>query len=238
MVPPLTRGPDQPDGRAAAAPALAVDAAYTAWAASYDRDPNRTRDLDAEVARQLVGPASAVVPGPLGLVVEAGCGTGKNTVHYAALARRVLALDFSAGMLDVARARVAAPQVQFAQADLQADWPAAAQDADLVCFHLVLEHMAQLAPVLARAARALRPGGHLLVSELHPFKQYLGGQARFQDPQGREQRIPAHVHHVSDYTAAAQGCGLQLLRLDERWHADDDPGGVPRLLCLVLRRTP
>ena len=217
------------------APAPPIDDAYSAWSASYDHDPNRTRDLDANVARQLVGPGAGALPGPLGLVIEAGCGTGKNTVHYATLAQRVLALDFSAGMLDVARGRVAAPHVQFVHADLQADWPAAAQGADLVCFHLVLEHIAQLAPVLARGARALRPGGHLLVSELHPFKQYMGGQARFHDAQGQERRIPAFVHHVSDHTAAAHGCGLQLLRLDEWWHADDDPAGVPRLLSLVLR---
>ncbi len=107
--------------------------------------------------------------------------------------------------------------------------------ADLVSFNLVLEHVQALAPVLQQAARALKPGGRVLVSELHPFKQYQHSQARFMGEDGVEVRIPAYTHHVSDYTTAACVHGLRLADVQEWWHAEDTPQGVPRLLTLCFQ---
>jgi ubiquinone/menaquinone biosynthesis C-methylase UbiE len=166
--------------------------AYTEWAATYDTCANPTRDLDGLALRSLMGSDR------LNWVVEAGCGTGKNTRYFAQIAQRVHALDFSAGMLEVARRSASAPQVQFDEADLSAGWPCASGCADLVSFNLVLEHINNLAPVLGEAARVLRPGGRVLVSELHPFKQYQSSQARFLSAAGTEVKVPAFTHHVSD----------------------------------------
>jgi malonyl-CoA O-methyltransferase len=86
-------------------------------------------------------------------LVEAGCGTGKNTRHFSQIAAEVHALDFSAGMLAVARRRVPTPHVHFHQADLSAAWPCRANSAQLVSFNLVLEHIQGVAGVLRKAAR-------------------------------------------------------------------------------------
>lgn len=209
---------------------MRIDAAYDAWAPSYDSQLNRTRDLDAQVARTLT-PA-----GPLALLIEAGCGTGKNTGHYAGTSSAVLALDFSAGMLAIARERIGLAQVQFEQADLQAAWPCVPASADRVCFHLVLEHIADLVPVLGHAATALKPGGQLIISELHPARQYRGGQAHYLDAAGNPVPVTAHLHHLRDYLQAIAAVGLQLQAVDEHWHAQDDRQGPPRLLSLVAQR--
>lgn len=206
--------------------------AYSAWAPHYDSDRNLTRDLDAQALRQLL-PRQ-----PLAHVVEAGCGTGKNTAHLADLATEVLALDFSEGMLAAARQKRWAGHVHFQQADLSQPWPCASGQADLVSFNLVLEHVEHLQPVLQEAARVLRPGGRLLISELHPFKQYQHSQARFVDATGAEVRIPAFTHHLSDYRAAALAAGLDWLDAQEWWHAQDPPQAVPRLLTLLFQAPP
>ena len=209
---------------------MRIDAAYDAWAPSYDSQPNRTRDLDALVARQLT-------PSPVGgLIVEAGCGTGKNTGHYAGVCDQVRAVDFSAGMLAVARQRITAGHVHFQQADLLQPWPCLAGSVDRVAFHLVLEHVQDLARVLCQAATTLRPGGQVVISELHPARQYRGSQAHYLDAAGDPVPVTAHLHHLSDYLGAASRAGLQLLALDEHWHADDARSGVPRQLSLVLQR--
>ena len=73
-------------------------------------------------------------------------------------------------------------------------------------FDLVLEHIEDLRPVLREAARVLRPGGRVLISELHPFKQYAGSQARCTDGDGVEQRVPAFTHHARPYGVAPSHC--------------------------------
>ena len=208
-----------------------VREAYSRWSARYDHDSNRTRDLDRHVTHQLLSQRR------FGRILELGCGTGKNTALLATIGDQVVALDFSDGMLERARAKVDAGHVVFAQADLTEPWPATATalQADLVVGNLVLEHIARLAPVFAQAAQNLRPGGKLLICELHPFRQYQGTQARFTDATGNPVLIPAHVHHVSEYLEAAQAAGLVLQQLNEWWH-DDDAGLPPRLLSLVFSR--
>ncbi len=130
--------------------------AYSYWAGSYDTDRNYTRDLDAEVTLDRLGrlrPRS---------VLELGCGTGKNTQLLARIGQAVQALDFSAEMLAVAKAKVTAENVQFTQTDLTRRWPAADESVDLIACNLVLEHIADLQPIFAEALRTLEDEWALL----------------------------------------------------------------------------
>ncbi|HMI57283.1 MAG TPA: methyltransferase domain-containing protein [Gemmatimonadaceae bacterium] len=203
--------------------------AYDRWSEQYDRDPNATRDLDALVLREA------------GLrvrerdVLEIGCGTGKNTEWLAREARSVIAMDFSEGMLSRARTRVSAPNVRFVAHDVRDAWPIAAASVDVVTCNLVLEHVSVLPPIFEQAARVLRSGGQLFLSELHPFRQLLGGQARFTHEQSGETTwIPAFRHSVSEFINAGLAAGLQLRDMGERIE-DGAPDDVPpRLLTLLF----
>ena len=207
-----------------------VQAAYTPWSATYDADRNPTRDLDQEVTRALLGHRRTRA------ILELGCGTGKNTTLLAQIGQQVQALDFSEGMLTQARAKVQAPNVTFTAADLTQPWPCASGSVDLIVGNLVLEHIADLGPVFAEAARVLQPGGELLLVELHPFKQYIGGKAVFEH--GQEQvEITAFVHNISDFLGAAARSGLALLDLKEWWHTEDEHTS-PRLLSLLFAKPP
>ena len=208
-----------------------VATAYDRWATQYDDDPNLTRDLDAVVVRRA----------PLRLagreVLELGCGTGKNTGWLAAEARQVVALDFSAGMLAVARDRVRAPHVRFVQHDVRAVWPLAPATVDVVVGNLVLEHVAELAPVYREAARVLRPGGQLFLCELHPFRQLRGAQAHFTDPATRATvHVPAFRHAASEYVNAGLAAGLVLRELGEWLEEGAAPELPPRLLSVLFER--
>jgi ubiquinone/menaquinone biosynthesis C-methylase UbiE len=207
-----------------------IQHAYDRWSEVYDSDANATRDLDASVLRLQ----------PLALegmdVLELGAGTGKNTVWLGERARQVLALDFSQGMLERARARLGdAANVRFARQDLRTPWAVPEGSFDRVVGNLVLEHIAELAPLFAQAARALRPGGMLYLCELHPFRQRTGSQAQFGAAGGRE-RITAFLHDVSDYVAAGLGAGLSLRALEEWWDDPADKSGLPRLLSQLWSR--
>ena len=212
------------------APDDRVARAYDAWAARYDEDVNRTRDLDAEVVRGVGLPVAQRD------VVELGCGTGKNTEWLAGEARSVVALDFSPGMLARARARVTADHVRFVQHDLRDPWPLADRSADVVIGNLVLEHVDHLLPVYSEAARVLRPGATLFLCELHPERQRRGGQAHFTAPTGDVVHVPAFRHTVAEYINGGIAAGLRVTRVGEWLEADASRDAPPRLFSLEFVR--
>jgi ubiquinone/menaquinone biosynthesis C-methylase UbiE len=207
---------------------MIVRQAYDNWSHTYDSDLNRTRDLDGSIARTtFTRPA-------FDLIVEVGCGTGKNTPLYARAGKRVHAIDFSEGMIRQAREKVVADNVIFSVADITKPWPCDDATADLVVFHLVLEHIENLEFVLSEASRVLVERGRVFISELHPYRQYQGVKANFQ--QGTSTTtIPAFVHNISDFLAAALHAGLSLASLQEWWH-EEDKGKPPRIVSLMFEK--
>lgn len=208
--------------------ATTIARAYDDWAASYDSDRNRTRDLDQIVTRRLLEDFRCKS------ILEIGCGTGKNTGFFAQIGEHVRALDFSAAMIAQARNNIRARNVDFITADITKPWPGAGESAELVSCNLVLEHVKELPPIFCEAARTLTGGGTLFVSELHPFRQYHGTVATFKR-NDEPVKIPAFVHHVSDFLKAADDAGLSLVSLHEWWH-DEDEGKPPRLITFLFSK--
>lgn len=203
-----------------------VQQAYDQWSVTYDSDQNLTRDLDAQITQQVLGNWHGRV------LLEMGCGTGKNTPFYSQIAQTVFAFDFSAGMLARARQRLSTPNASLAMMDVTRPWPIADQSVNLVAGNLILEHVADLTAVFAQIARCLAPHGRFFLSELHPFKQYLGGRAKFTQANGQTE-IPAYTHHTAEFWQAATQHGLQLIHFNEWWHPQDTHQ-PPRLISFLF----
>ncbi len=208
---------------------MTIQEAYNVWADQYDTNANKTRDLEGAALRQTL---STVV---FQNCLEIGCGTGKNTTWLCQKANKVIAIDLSEEMLAKAKAKIDAANVHFVQADITQPWEFAEKITfDIVTFSLVLEHIEDLNSVLQKAASVLQSGGYVYIGELHPFKQYTGSQARFDTDQGRHM-VTCFVHNISDFTAAAQACGLQIIQLNEHFDQDNQTE-IPRILTLLLRK--
>lgn len=207
---------------------MSIRDAYNSWAAQYDSNENKTRDQEAKTLREMLSNLSPEN------CLEIGCGTGKNTEFLLQLADHVTAVDFSEEMLAKAKQKITTGNVRFVQADITKDWHFATGLYDLITFSLVLEHIELLELVFQQAADSLSPGGIIYVGELHPFKQYSGSKARFESENGL-QVLTCFVHHISDFTAAAANCGLQLQMLNE-YFDEEDRTGVPRVLALLFRK--
>ena len=207
---------------------MKIQDAYTRWSTTYDSDRNLTRDLDRLATER------TLVDRNYQNILELGCGTGKNTALLNRIGRKVLALDFSPGMLQQAKTKVTSDHVFFVRADLMKPWPAKTGSFELVVCNLVLEHIEDLDPIFNEASQSLIAGGEFFVSELHPFRQYQGTQANFRNDQEKVE-IDAFVHHLSDFTEAARKNGLTLKLMKEWWH-EEDLNKLPRLVSFLFKK--
>jgi hypothetical protein len=100
---------------------------------------------------------------------------------------------------------------------------------------LILEHVDNMAPVFAEAARVLATRGEFFLCELHPMRQLSGGQAQFSNARtGERQLVTAFIHDVSDYVNTGLSSGFELRQMGEWRDAEAPPDSQPRLLSLLL----
>ncbi|MDR8410968.1 class I SAM-dependent methyltransferase [Nonomuraea sp. 3-1Str] len=178
---------------------------YRIWSRTYD-GPNGLFAIDEPVVGQILDAL------PAGVALDAACGTGRVAASLAGRGHQVIGVDGSPDML--ARARDRVPQGEFLVGDLLG-LPVPDDAVDLVVCSLALTHVPSLRPVMAEFARVLRPGGHLVVSDMHPEGVARGFVPPVRREDGQPGRIATYRHPVGDYLRAALAAGLQVRRCEE-----------------------
>jgi len=190
---------------------------YNTWSAYYDEEYNPLIEIEEPLVRKILDGL------PLGRALDAACGTGRYSEYLAGLGHDVIGVDASPGMLAKARAKL--PTTDLRYGDLTA-LPVPDVDFDLVVCALALPHVPALGPVLSEFARVLRPGGQLVLSDVHCQSLYLGAIAATPAADGGTARMPAGRFLPSDYLAAALPAGFQVRALLEpRWPSSPMQGG-------------
>ncbi len=129
-----------------------------------------------EVRRELFGARAELLPllgllDPDAVVGDLGTGTGHLALALAPFVSNVIAVDGSAAMLGVARARLAGVgNVELREGQLEA-LPIEDGLLDLSVLSLVLTYAASPGDVIAEAARVLKPGGRVLLMDLLEHEQ-------------------------------------------------------------------
>lgn len=210
---------------------MSIEKAYNIWAAQYDTNSNKTRDLDK------ISTIETLNNFEFSRVIELGCGTGKNTKYLLQKADKVISIDFSQEMLNKAKVKIQDHRVTFKKVDLTTKWPIENGYADLITCSLVLEHIKDkdLDTFFNQANNKLKNGGIFFISELHPFKQYSGSKAKFETENGT-QELETYTHHISEYLSIATKNKFKLIELKE-WFDEDNKIGIPRLIGIVLQKT-
>lgn len=208
----LSRHPGVSVERDATAPA------YAQWAASYDDPGNGLFDLDEPVLGEIIDTL------PVGRAVDAACGTGRLTTLLSRRGHHVVGVDDSPAMLHRAKSRL--PGVDFVLGDLL-QLPLADHAADLVITGLALTHIPELGPAFAEFARVLRPGGHLVISEVHDQLVLLGSAVKAAGPAGQPAQATTHRHTTADFLRVGLSTGFAVRRFEERPRAGPVPGPAP-----------
>jgi SAM-dependent methyltransferase len=175
-------------------------AGYQLWSATYDA-PLRLFPLEEPPVRRLLGAL------PPGRILDAACGTGRHSAWLAARGHEVVGIDVSPDMLAKARAKI--PDGRFELGEVTS-LPLPDVSVDAVLCALALVHVAELSAAIAEFARVVRPGGSVIVSDVHPFLVKLGWQAQFHAADNVSGFMRLHSHLPSDYARAAVDAGLQI----------------------------
>jgi SAM-dependent methyltransferase len=183
-------------------------------------------------------------------VLHLQCHLGFDAVTLARRGARVVGADFSPASLAKARAIAArcGVDVEYVEADAQ-DLPAALHGRfDVVYATIgVLMWIADLDAWMASAAAALRPGGRLVLVELHPLLNMVGSldplvldfpyasrepqrfdeDGSYADPDARVGATVTveHAWSLGDVVTAALAAGLRVDALREHLEVELDPRG-------------
>ena len=201
-----------------------VEEAYNYWSEQYDTNQNKTRDLEAISLRETLAEVN------FESCLEIGCGTGKNTEWLLTKGQKITAIDLSEEMLAIARTKISNEKVKFLKADINEDWTFANGKFDLVVCSLVLEHIKNIDRIFKLISKYLTENGTLYIGELHPFKQYLGTKACYENENGK-QIVPCFTHHISEFTSLAKKNGLTVTEVKE-YFDDENATSIPRILTL------
>ena len=221
----VERGGEPPFANPMAEREATVGDGYREWAPDYDGPGNPVFLAEEPVVREMLDGI------PAGEALDAACGTGRYARHLAALGFPVTGIDATPAMLELARRKV--PAGRFEPGDLAA-LPVPSASFDLAICALALTHCADLSRAVGELARVTRPGGRIIISDVHPFSVALGLHARYPRAQGEAGFVQNHTHLPSDYLTAFREADLTVVQCREPlWgeaeiaafgHSDERPG--------------
>jgi ubiquinone/menaquinone biosynthesis C-methylase UbiE len=167
---------------------------------------------------ELIGPAVerllAIRPGER--VLDVGCGNGVSSRRLAELGAQVMAVDYSAGFLELARARSAdlADRIDYRLVDATDEAQLLAlgegQFDALVC-SMVLMDMPVIDPLLRAGRRLLAPGGRFVFAVQHPaFNSNAVSLCAETETRPDGQEVARHSVKFSNYLTVPAGKGTGM----------------------------
>jgi ubiquinone/menaquinone biosynthesis C-methylase UbiE len=199
-----------------AATILPAQEAYTLWASTYDETPNPLIALEERVLAPVMDSFASRD------IVDVGCGTGRWLERLELLPPRSLTgIDSSPAMLAQAGRKCRNTTALF-HASCAAT-PLSDLSADCVLASFLLSYIPHLPTFAEEIARILRPGGALIVSDLHPDAITYGWRRTFRSA-GNLFEIATFPYTFLDLIAAMYAAGLRLEQVEEPCFGEEEAG--------------
>ena len=184
---------------------------YSRWAESYDSELNPLIAVEGPLVESIVRDT------PMRSAIDVGAGTGRHALALAGRGVAVMAIDPSPEMLDIARRKAAKAGlgIDFRRAAIDEGLPAEDGRFDLLICALTLSHVRDFDEAVRECARIVRPGGSILVTDIHPdVANGLGWTVTLRRP-GATYKLAHPGHTRSDYLEAMAAAGCSVVKLIE-----------------------
>jgi cytosine/adenosine deaminase-related metal-dependent hydrolase/ubiquinone/menaquinone biosynthesis C-methylase UbiE len=183
-------------------------ALFDLWAEVYDTQPNPLLQLEERTLPALLPPIRDTD------VMDVGCGTGRWLSRLEGEAPRSLAgCDPSPAMLERARTKLSANTMLHHGGSTRLARPDSS--CDLILASFVLSYIDDLPAFARECVRVLRPGGTLLVTDMHPRTAAERNWTRSFAAGGETVHLPAHHRPLAEIAAAFTLQGLTISTLEE-----------------------
>ena len=178
---------------------------YSRWAKSYDSTFNTLIATEEVYSLDLLDSLEGVT------ALDAGAGTGRFALRLGRRGWKVTAIEPNPEMRAIAERAAACENlpIEFVGASLEDAVPVESAAFDLVVCALTLCHVANLGGAVSEFYRAMAPGAHLLITDVHPDFVSAGMPTQFVED-GVTYHLPNEPHTRDDYFEAVTGAGLTL----------------------------
>lgn len=192
---------------ARAATMLPAQDAYTLWASTYDEAPNPLLALEERLLAPVLSDLAHRD------VVDIGCGTGRWLQRIEEIFPRSLTgVDSSAAMLAEA-GKKCQPSTALIHA-YGAATPLPNHSADYALASFLLSYVPHLPAFADELARIIRPGGTLIVSDLHPDARTYGWRRTFKSA-GNLFEIATFPYTLPDLISGLHAARFRCERIEE-----------------------
>jgi malonyl-CoA O-methyltransferase len=172
------------------------------WSSTYDSTPNALLALDQRILSVWLGPLAGLT------VIDVGSGTGRWVQYGREHNACAVGFDACVEMLQQA-GRKAPVQGQVAAADATL-LPVRSRVADIVICSFCLSYLQDPLPAMLEMGRVTRPGGRVVISDLHPDAERAGWKRSFRCEATQYELM--HCAHSDDLLAEyAAHAGLKLI---------------------------
>ena len=184
---------------------------YARWAETYDLELNPLIAVEEPRVQAILNQI------PMRTALDAGAGTGRHAIALAQRGVAVTAVDQSPDMLAVAREKAARAglEIDFRTGSLEDRLPLGDDQFDFLVCALTLSHIPGIDHAVRECVRVVKPGGSILISDIHPdVANGLGWTARLRKP-GATYTLPFAGHSRSDYLDSVEAAGCSITSLME-----------------------
>lgn len=188
-------------------PVVPVQKGYSEWVTTYEQSVEDEMDL------RLLEGLTIVQWDQFQQVVDLACGTGRigAWLHSKGISA-IDGVDFTGKMLALAQARGIYRHLMLGDV-LATPLVGAVYEMGIVV--LADEHLPDVRPLYAEAARVIKPGGYFVIVGYHPHFLLKGLITHFHRADGEAVGIESYVHLFSDHVKAAHRAGWMLREMNE-----------------------
>ncbi len=196
----------------------------------------------ADITRRRQASFDALQPAPGDVIADIGCGNGLLTAELARAVGPdggVLGIDISEDMMTAAKARCSDfPQVTFLNGSAES-LPLDDASVDKAVSVQVFEYLSNITTAVAEAARVLRPGGRLVIGDIH-FDSWLWHS---DNPERMQRMMAAWDKHLVERCVPAllppmfRDAGLVYERTTSETILDTvlKPDGLANMMMILIR---